>query len=120
MQYLERAFSRMAVGSQDSDATVGDVSALIAQSLRDASSTEQLAAQPGVGYVVQAAGWLYPCFMPSSSLAPPVKAAAFWAWCSCMAFANKILYDYPVQDMAAFRLLLSPSRRPWVPGGSCS
>jgi hypothetical protein len=121
---LERSFSKMAHGSQNSPPTLRAVTDLLSQPLikltRMRSAKQVALLEPHLQDLLHAAGWLYPCFMPSSRLAPNQQEAAMSAWSNCMFLANEFLFHYPARDMAALLPLLEPRSRPQVPGGySC-
>jgi hypothetical protein len=81
---------------------------------------EQVAALvPQLQDLLHAAGWLYPCFMPSSRLPPHLQHAAMEVWITCLFWVNNILFYNELRDMANFVVVLKPCRRPQVPGGSC-
>jgi hypothetical protein len=114
---LREALSKMAGGSQDD---LGTVALASAQLIGAASNTQyqghvrQL--QPCLRLLLQAAGWLYPCFMPSSRLNPIVQAGAQQAWASCMCFVQNILQHQSLTHMPGFLALVQPHTNPQVPG----
>jgi hypothetical protein len=114
---LQDVLSTMAGGSQDDLATVASVSLRLWHALRAPQyrqNTEKL--RPSLRLLLQAAGWLYPGFMPSSSLHPDVQAVVQQAWTSCMHLAHSILSHDSLDHMPAVLSLVQPHDRPQVPG----
>jgi hypothetical protein len=71
---------------------------------------------PIVQRLVWAAGWLYPCFMATTSLARSLQEKAEATCTTCMDRAAQLLFlSLPVGG-AAFLPVLEPCRRPQVPG----
>jgi hypothetical protein len=117
---LREALSKMAAGSQDDVVTVALASArLLGTASSDKYRQHVRQLQPCLRLLLQAAGWLYPCFMPSSSLDPMLQAGVQEAWGSCMFLANGILSSNPLPHMPAFLALVQPYTNPQVPG-ECS
>jgi hypothetical protein len=71
---------------------------------------------PCLRELLQAAGWLYTCFMPSSRLGPPQQHNAREAWTCCVLLAADALRESPETDMAAFLLVVQERTAPRVPG----
>jgi hypothetical protein len=118
---LGKALSIMADASHDNPRAIQALEVCLCGTLTDCVrrlGPSQLAAlQPHLRNLLQAAGWLYPCFMPSSRLAPQVMGSAVETWVCCMTLANQILYRNLPTSMTAFQFLAEPRRRPQVPGG---
>jgi hypothetical protein len=123
-QSLHKALRAMAEGSQSDERTVADASEILSSAyttfLDDSGREGQLAAlQPHLGDLLQAARWLYPCILPSSSLGPRVQLAAQKAWDSCMCLALECMDESPVPmgvNTPAFLSLIEAHSRLQVPG----
>jgi hypothetical protein len=114
---LREALSGMAGGSQDDLATVAMALAGLLNPVCSAKHRENVQQlQPCLRLLLQVAGWLYPCFMPSSRLDPAVQGGAQEVWSSCMYLANGILQHHPPTHMPAFLALVQPYTKPRVPG----
>jgi hypothetical protein len=119
---LGQALSIMANSSQDSPATVKAL-ACLRTPVTDVfrlllGAAEAAALEPRLRDLLHVAGWLYPCFMPSSSLAPDVQSNAADTWICCIALAEQILKHNPPTNMTAFQSLVESHRRPRVRGAS--
>jgi hypothetical protein len=111
----------MAKGSQEEVRTVRAACERLIPSLRPYKGARitkeaQAALLPSLLDLLQAAGWLYPCFMPSSRLAASQQLLAEEAWGLCMHLAADLLTDDCFNDMAAFHQLLQARSSPQVPG----
>jgi hypothetical protein len=125
---LSRVFNNMAKGSQGAPLTVNvvaDALMIACDSLHKFAADENpkelavLATQqwvPLLRDLLQAAGWLYPCFMPSSRLALHVKQGARVAWQRCMRLSASLIGQLQAPDEAAFQLLVEPRSQPQIPG----
>jgi hypothetical protein len=72
---------------------------------------------PSLELLLQAAGWLYPCCMPSSSLPAALQTTAQEAWSKCMHHALAMAAEQRLlSDMEWFKGLLLPGTEPQVPG----
>jgi hypothetical protein len=117
---LDKALKHMARGSQgDPHIVNAAVQALDTEMDTDASVAE--AQQPAgllplVPRMLQVAGWLYPCFAPSSPLDDSLQTLARRACITCMNAAGQLLDVNPPSSMAGFLALLEPRSRPQVPG----
>jgi hypothetical protein len=124
-EIVDEALAGMAVGSQRDGEAVTAVSApFFAQGVRNAlamrDATALAAAVHSLQDLVHVAGWLSPCFMPSSSLASDVKQQAWVGWQLCMSWVVTLLtkYDYLRHpNMEVFQRLVKARSRPPVPGG---
>jgi hypothetical protein len=121
---LAVAFSRMAEGCQRDPSTVKAAVAPILRSyetlpaLRDMDASQLAAYEPSLRDLLQAAGWLYPCILPSSSLPSAVQQAAHQAWRYCVCFSYSILDvgQYTITHKKAIMSMLEPRSQPQVPG----
>jgi hypothetical protein len=117
---LVKCFSLMATGSQNNARVVKAVCDRLSPPLYIhqgmEASVRRAAVLPCAGELLQAAGWLYPCFMPSSR-AVPQQAAAQTAWTLCVYLAGDALRHNPVLDnMEPFLQLVQGRTAPPVPG----
>jgi hypothetical protein len=117
---LQTAFRKMAQGSQADSITViaaaTHIYAAYTSLMSVQGSSRNAALQPHLRDLLQAAGWLYPCVLPSSSLHVRVQLGALQSWQACMVLALECLAQQPVADMAAFLRLAKARARPQVPG----
>jgi hypothetical protein len=112
---LDEAFSHMARGSQDDPRTVKAVTDSLLN-LRKIASFRFEALCPMVQDLLQAAGWLKECFLPSTSWHSEHFTAAWTAWRVCVNMANEALLDHPLDTAAALRAVSGARNRPRVPG----
>jgi hypothetical protein len=125
---LNRAFSCMAAGSQRDAVTVKAAAKEVFAACNNFQThiTTNLAEQPAalatqqwlpkLRDLLQAAGWLYPCFLPSSSLAPDVQRTAWLAWQRCMTLFDLVMTLHSALEEEAMWLLLEPRSQPQIPG----
>jgi hypothetical protein len=114
---LNQALCKMAGGSQEDPATVaGALLCLIKTLESDQYWSKPEGLQPCLRPLLQAAGWLYPCFMPSSRLTTALQSAVQDSWVKCMYLAYSISAGQKHHSMVAFQALLQPYRKPAVPG----
>jgi hypothetical protein len=117
--FLTRALGHMARGSQSNPRSVsaaveplhdGDIATKVDVAVQRAGLL------PTVQSLLWAAGWLYPCFMASTSLEPSLQHKAELACTACMYRATQLLFTFPPFDMAALLSLLRPCSYPQVSG----
>jgi hypothetical protein len=115
-----RALSSMAQGSQtDAKTVLAAVSPIIAYDTQPTNSRDTRGYSelpPHVRDLLHAAGWLYPCFMPSSTLPHNLQEAAFQAWMCCTSEACMALKMYEPPHVNILLSLGEPRYQPRVPG----
>jgi hypothetical protein len=111
---FNQAFSRMERGSQRDGRTVMAATTPFAVQLNQANLVSEL--RPHVLDLLHVAGWLYPCFMPSSRLKPAEQLGTRLLWHTCVGGVQEVLRVHPLNSMDAFLPLLEPRTRPQVPG----
>jgi hypothetical protein len=118
---LSRALAIMAQGSQSDPQTVmAAVPPLAGVGRRQGSDDEDgeqiLKSLCTLRDLLHVAGWLYPCFMPSSTLPESVQDAAANACMACLSRSSNALLCYKPSDCSGLMLLGEPRIRPRVPG----
>lgn len=112
---VDRAFRHMAQGSQADARTVKAVAGCILQ-LRQFSQGSFGARYDIAQDLLQAAGWLYPCFMTSSRLPLELQEHARHAWRGCMCLANSVMAQHPLTTVEALQRVSGARSRPQVAG----
>jgi hypothetical protein len=110
------AFDVIAEGSQNDPITVTIATTAITAALKLPEAQQQAQLRHHLRDLLQAAGWLVPCFLPSSPLPTNIQLVAVTAWVNCVEKAFALVRAHPPSDEAEFFRLMEPRTSPRVPG----